>query len=247
VRTAPLPPTLTDPAPSTPFHPLPPPPAQYLIEDLFFTTVSASLMGFTRPRSRLSSVKPLPRVLSWPLMLSTLLQLLIVVAFQLIALAALRAQPGYVRTLGPPTVAQVVAPENSTIYLVSLAQFVILALVFNKGRPHRAPLGSNPGLVAALLAQGAWLLYSLFAGGGFNAKVQQLVGLDSVVGPRFRALLLALVLANLVVAYLAELLCAGLQWGVRRSKKGARQREAQAAAESLLQQEQRSQQPPAFL
>jgi cation-transporting ATPase 13A3/4/5 len=204
-------------------------------------------MGSTRPRSKLSSVKPLPRVLSWPLMLSTLLQLLIVVAFQLIALAALRAQPGYVRTLGPPTVTQVVAPENTTVYLVSLAQFVILALVFNKGRPHRAPLLSNLGLVAALLAQAAFLLYSLFAGGGFNANVQQIVALDSVVAPGFRALLLGLIVANLVVAYLAELLCAGLQWGARRSQQGARQREARAAAHSLLQQEPQGRQLPAFL
>ncbi len=29
------------------------------------------------------------------------------------------------------------SPETSTLYLVGLAQFIILALVFNKGYPHR--------------------------------------------------------------------------------------------------------------
>lgn len=38
-------------------------------------------------------------------------------------------------------------------YVVALAQFVTLALVFNKGAPHRRPLFTNLSLVVALAAQ----------------------------------------------------------------------------------------------
>jgi hypothetical protein len=45
------------------------------------------------------------------------------------------------------------SPENTVTYTVALAQFIILALVFNKGMPHRSPIWTNTWLVIALLAQ----------------------------------------------------------------------------------------------
>ena len=45
------------------------------------------------------------------------------------------------------------APENTATYLIALAQFIILALVFNKGRPHRSPLYTNYGLSVSLVLQ----------------------------------------------------------------------------------------------
>ena len=55
------------------------------------------------PRRRhLSKVKPLNRVMSLPLAVSTLLQLGVIVAFQMLALVMLRRQPGYIATVGTP-------------------------------------------------------------------------------------------------------------------------------------------------
>jgi cation-transporting ATPase 13A3/4/5 len=45
------------------------------------------------------------------------------------------------------------SPENTVTYIVALAQFIILALVFNKGMPHRSPMWTNLWLVLALLIQ----------------------------------------------------------------------------------------------
>lgn len=91
---------------------------QYLIQDLFFTTVLAALMGYTEPRTRLSAQRPLSRVMSMPLLVSTLLQLLVVVAFQLLALWLLTRQPGYVPTVGPTDLRLAQAPENTVTYLM---------------------------------------------------------------------------------------------------------------------------------
>lgn len=49
-----------------------------------------------------------------------------VVVFQLAALAALRAQPGYVRSRGSSDVSMVQSPENFALYLMDLAQFIIV-------------------------------------------------------------------------------------------------------------------------
>jgi hypothetical protein len=56
---------------------------------------------------------------------------------QLIALASLHRVPWYTPTKGTTDLRTYVAPETSVIYLTNLAQFVILAVVFNKGHPHR--------------------------------------------------------------------------------------------------------------
>lgn len=45
------------------------------------------------------------------------------------------------------------------------------ALVFNKGRPHRSALWTNGSMVAALLAQCVFTLYSIFITSPFNTKV----------------------------------------------------------------------------
>lgn len=63
---------------------------------------------------------------------------------------------------GPPDLRQAQAPENTVTYVVALAQFIILAVIFNKGMPHRSPLFTNVGLLLALLAQAGWVLYTLY-------------------------------------------------------------------------------------
>ena len=55
-----------------------------------------------------------------------------------------------------PPIVSLQAPENTTTYVIVLAQYIILAVVFNKGKPHRSPLYTNFGLLGALTAQVRW-------------------------------------------------------------------------------------------
>lgn len=55
---------------------------QYLIQDLFYITILAALMGYTKPRETLARAKPVGRVLSLPLILSLCLQIAVVIVFQ---------------------------------------------------------------------------------------------------------------------------------------------------------------------
>ena len=52
-----------------------------------------------------------------------------------------------------------------------LGQYIIMALVFNKGKPHRSELYTNFSLLSVLLAQAVFLLYSLFSDDWFNREV----------------------------------------------------------------------------
>lgn len=52
------------------------------LQDLFYTTILAALMGYTRPCKTLARAKPVGRVLSSPLMVSLVLQLAVIIVFQ---------------------------------------------------------------------------------------------------------------------------------------------------------------------
>lgn len=135
--------------------------SEYLVQDLFFTTILASFMGLTHPRAHnLSKTRPLQRVMSLPLLTSIFLQITIVVVFQILSLLLLRLQPGYTRSKGSPELNIIMSPENTVTYIIALSQFIILAIVFNKGRPQE--LITNKLLVSALLLQTIWVLCSLF-------------------------------------------------------------------------------------
>jgi cation-transporting ATPase 13A3/4/5 len=179
------------------------------MQDLFYITILAAFMGYTHPRQELSRQKPLGRVLSPPVLLSTTLQLAVIIVFQTASLRALYRVPWYTRSLGTPDLRTIVAPETTTIYLMGLAQFLILALVFNKGHPHRMPLWTNLGLTLALVCQLGFLIYSTFAVDAFTTKVQQLVGFGPPLGlpVSFRGVLVLIFVLNAGAALGAEALC----------------------------------------
>jgi cation-transporting ATPase 13A3/4/5 len=52
------------------------------LQDLFYITILAALMGYTKPRRELARAKPVGRVLSLPLVLSLLLQIAVIIVFQ---------------------------------------------------------------------------------------------------------------------------------------------------------------------
>jgi hypothetical protein len=54
----------------------------FCLQDLFYITILAALMGYTEPRKELARAKPVGRVLSLPLILSLLLQIAVIIVFQ---------------------------------------------------------------------------------------------------------------------------------------------------------------------
>ncbi|KAK9810380.1 hypothetical protein WJX72_009770 [[Myrmecia] bisecta] len=192
---------------------------QYLIQDLFYTSVLAGLMALTAPRSALAPAAPrATRLMSPQLLLPVGLQLVGVLLFQGLGLAMLRKQAWYVKHEVEGRAFQTsYAPENTVIFLVCTAQFVITAFVFHKGRPHRLPLWTNRWLVGAMVVQSIlWLYLTLSPGDAFTHGFAGLVPLPSSL----RWGICLLVLGNLLVAILLDqaaqwLLRCGRRWQPR--------------------------------
>ena len=224
---------------------------QYLIQDLLYTTVLASLMGFTRPARALSRHRPPERLMSLGIWLPVAAQFVTAAGFQLLALGTLLRQPWYVR-FDPHTADGATcftnstansarcseSYENSAVFLVSLGQFLITAVVFNKGPPHRRPLYTNvplllgapgwclacacPALLlpwpcahAALLSQTGFLLFLILAPGG-GAVTHSFAGLVPFPS-EFRLRLCAVLVLNLAAAWLID-------WGASAAYRALRGR-----------------------
>jgi len=198
---------------------------QYLIQDLLFTTVLAGVMGFTGPAKKLNKQRPPARLMSFGIWLPVLAQFLTVSVFQLAALGLLRSQSWYTQFDPTPdgqenrdttcfTRTMVNTPrcsmsyENSTVFLLSLGQFLITALVFNKGPPHRQPLYTNVWLLLAIIMQTLFLMYLVLSPGG-NGVTSTFSGLVPFPSSEFRWKLLMLLLMNLIVSWMVDQLS---QW-----------------------------------
>ncbi|PSC67462.1 hypothetical protein C2E20_8853 [Micractinium conductrix] len=186
---------------------------QYLIQDLLYTTVLASVMGFTHPARKLSRERPPERLMSLGIWLPVLLQFATCALFQLAALFMLTRQAFYVRFNPHPegtncfdrqqansTVCSQ-SYENSTVFLMSLGQFLIAAFVFNKGKPFRRPIYTNLWLLLALSFQ------TLFAGLLILAPAgpvsETFAGLRPFP-PEFRGKLCLLLATNLATSWVSD-------------------------------------------
>ena len=145
-------------------------------------------------------------------------------AFQIVALGMLTSQPWYIRfdpgtdcfarsTANSPECSR--SWENSALFVMSLGQFLITALVFNKGPPHRCGLWTNPLLLVAMLVQTLFLFYVLFSSGGVVAEV--FAGMVVFPEGAFKRQLLGLLGVNLLVsAFVDQLAIWG--WSALRGK-----------------------------
>ncbi|KAH7618816.1 putative Polyamine-transporting ATPase 13A3 [Nannochloris sp. 'desiccata'] len=203
---------------------------QYLIQDLLYTTVLAGTMGFTRPAKKLTSQRPPERLMSAGIWFPVISQFVVCATFQLAALIMLAQQPWYVRfdpepgatgtncfareTANSPECSQ--SWENSCVFVMSLGQFLITALVFNKGPPHRRGLWTNTWLLVALVLQTSFLLFVVFSPGGVVSET--FAGMVPFPLAGFRFKMLGMLLLNFAASWLADHV-AVLGYGALRGKR----------------------------
>ena len=187
-------------------------------------------MGFTRPAKRLTSRRPPERLMSTGIWFPVIAQFIICSVFQLAALFMLARQPWYVRfnpepgATGTNCFARSTANspecsrswENSAVFVMSLGQFLITALMFNKGPPHRRPLWTNVWLLFALVTQTMFMLYALFSSGGTVTEV--FAGMVPFPELSFKFKMLGMLLLNLAASWLADQL-AVYGWAALKGRK----------------------------
>ncbi|XP_064929718.1 probable cation-transporting ATPase 13A4 isoform X5 [Columba livia] len=166
---------------------------QFLFQDLAITTVIGVTMSFTGAYPKLVPYRPPSQLVSPPLLLSVVLNILFSLSMQIFGFVVVQEQPWYSKTdihsacllmnnhmensssissLGHGGMRDVTLEqmdngyksyENTTVWLLSTINCIIVALVFSKGKPFRQPVYTNYVFILVLIGQLGICLFLLFA------------------------------------------------------------------------------------
>ena len=82
---------------------------------------------------KISAGRPIGSLVGFVNLSSILLQIILVVAFQLITFFYARSQSWFVPTSSPDIEKNIATMEGTTLFLISIYQYVTMAFVFSKG------------------------------------------------------------------------------------------------------------------
>ncbi|XP_065604295.1 probable cation-transporting ATPase 13A4 [Cyrtonyx montezumae] len=166
---------------------------QFLFQDPAITTVIGMTMSFTEAYPKLVPYRPPSQLISPPLLLSVVLNIFFSLGMQIFGFLMVQKQPWYsktdihsaclsvnrhsensssVSTLGLHGMRNGDATgvdngyksyENTTVWLLSTTNCLIVALVFSKGRPFRQPIYTNYVFILVLVGQLSVCLFLMFA------------------------------------------------------------------------------------
>uniref|UniRef100_A0A670ZUH8 Polyamine-transporting ATPase 13A3 n=1 Tax=Pseudonaja textilis TaxID=8673 RepID=A0A670ZUH8_PSETE len=193
---------------------------QFLFIDLAIILVLVFTMSLNPAWKELGAQRPPSGLISGPLLCSVLSQILICLGFQVLGFLWVKQQPWYepwspssdacnlsaaANASQPGNVSyhdehNIRNYENTTLFFVSTFQYLIVAVVFSKGRPFRQPCYRNYLFVVSVVA-----LYAV----ALALLLHPVVAIESFlelvcVPPAWRVSVLLLVLANAAVSLLVE-------------------------------------------
>uniref|UniRef100_A0A4W2H061 Cation-transporting ATPase n=1 Tax=Bos indicus x Bos taurus TaxID=30522 RepID=A0A4W2H061_BOBOX len=141
---------------------------QFLFQDLAITTIIGVTMNLNGAYPKLVPFRPAGRLISPPLLLSVILNILLSLAMHIVGFILVQRQPWYslgihsACTVQNDTISKLtVSPtapvkngtngvftsfENTTIWFLGTINCIIVALVFSKGKPFRQPTYKNSAL-----------------------------------------------------------------------------------------------------
>ncbi|KAJ9514515.1 hypothetical protein QJQ45_016252 [Haematococcus lacustris] len=165
--------------------------------------------------------------------------MVVVTAFQVFTLTSLKQQDWYTAfdpSSHPPLDIAVSERQAATgaLFITGCWQLIIMALVFNVGRPFRREIWTNSWLMASLLGLVAFNLYVTWAPGDpFRRRVPAVIDLPI----HYRRVLAFIAISTLCIAYATDMVCTCLyqyckkEWS--RTRAGSRpkaERRAEGAA-----------------
>ena len=161
---------------------------QYLYIDMFVITTLAAFFGLNRShKGPLAKSPPQNSLISFMPLFSLVSQLMVVIAFQVVALKLVEGQPWfvpfnyknpcYINTTVEADFAAtnlntideycdpeadidpVASYENYAVFSVSQFQYIILAIAFSKGRPYRSSMITNIPFMATIVVLTSFSVY----------------------------------------------------------------------------------------
>ncbi|BGP41120.1 hypothetical protein JCM10449v2_005089 [Rhodotorula kratochvilovae] len=174
---------------------------QFLYIDLALILPIAVTMGRTEPFPRIHPKRPTANLMSKKVLTSLIGQIVLTSGFQVFTFLFIRSRDWYTPPVIDPDQLDITSYENTSLFLLSSFQYILVAAVFCVGPPYRKPLYSNRWLVAALVALSSFSLYTLFMPtDAFTFRLLEFIELPH----EFHLELLLLIIANVALCWVFE-------------------------------------------
>ncbi|XP_013881453.1 probable cation-transporting ATPase 13A3 isoform X1 [Austrofundulus limnaeus] len=194
---------------------------QFLFIDLVIILIIAFTMSLNAAWKELVWRRPPSSLISGPLLFSVLTQILTCLAFQVLAFSLVQKQswyetwtpqsnacnssrPGFYRSLNVSMSVDhknIRNYENTSLFYVSSFQYLVVAIVFSKGRPFRQPRYKNWPFMVSCAGLYSFLLFIMLYPVPAIDRFLEIV----CVPHDWRVTLLIIVAANAVVSFLLEI------------------------------------------
>ncbi|XP_053566183.1 polyamine-transporting ATPase 13A3 [Bombina bombina] len=189
---------------------------QFLFIDLAIILVVVFTMSLNSAWKDLVAQRPPSGLISGPLLFSVLSQIIICLSFQTLAFLWVKEQPWYEVWTPSSNACNVSIAvvdndtlhdehniknyENTTLFFVSSFQYLIVAVVFSKGKPFRQPSYKNILFVVSVLALYALILFFMLYPIKSVENFFELVCLPY----QWRIVMLIIIIVNALVSVLVE-------------------------------------------
>lgn len=193
---------------------------EYLYIDLFIITTFVFFFGRTKSYDgRLSNRPPLTSLMSLSPVLSILLHMLVIISIQVAAYFHVQQQDWYIpyhqlheKFKGfngtiPANESNLIGMgelscyENYAVFGVSALQYIILAVIFSKGKPYRESFFKNHGLLFSIIVITVFTIYLIIAPAVWMRNLFELITPPTY---EFRGYIIAYGFFNFVAAYFIE-------------------------------------------
>ncbi|XP_060604032.1 polyamine-transporting ATPase 13A3-like [Ruditapes philippinarum] len=175
---------------------------QFLYIDLFLLTTLSISFGYTAAYQKVHPQPPLVSLLCLSPVFSLVLQMLIMVAVQVFFFFYIKEAEWFTPWVDDPEDDyDYQSYENSAVFYSSAYQYIILAIIFSKGKPYRQPIYSNMYfLLNLLVCFGITVWLNIYPTDG----VAEFFEIEVIPSIPYRFIFLGAAVANLIVCLLLE-------------------------------------------
>ncbi|KAL1412859.1 hypothetical protein Q8F55_000608 [Vanrija albida] len=170
---------------------------QFLYIDLFIIIPIAVAMGRTLPYPKIYPKRPTASLVSKKVLTSIIGQTIINAAIQGLVFIWVRKQPWYVAPVVDNEELETFNYENTSLFLISCFQYILVAGVFSVGPPYRKPIYSNISLVMCLVGLTGFSTYVLLMPSQAVALILDIIELPT----SFKIQLLVIAIVNIIICF----------------------------------------------
>ncbi|BFZ57200.1 hypothetical protein PYCC9005_004251 [Savitreella phatthalungensis] len=173
---------------------------QFLLIDLALILPIAIFMGRSKPFERLALRPPTANLVSKKVMSSLLGHVVVIVSLQLLVYFIVQGRTWYIPPDNNVDEPNIESTDNTVLFLLSLFQYCLVAVVFSVGPPYRQPMHRNLLFVATITIALSFSAFLTLSPGKGLSSVLQLTKLPLT----FRVGLILVAVANLIISILGE-------------------------------------------